>query len=131
MPTPRMAPNERVIAERQARGNVSVREITRALDITNQTWSLFEKTGRVTDGVRNAVAAAFDWPLNWPEEVPPMPKPPRLEELRQLQAVVRSHGQQLDELQEAVGNLLGPVLHRLEAIEAWIAAADGREQPGQ
>lgn len=61
---------EHVQNERTRRGWRSVREAADHSDISNETWSKFERDGRVTKGVRDAVQQAFGWPENWPEELP-------------------------------------------------------------
>lgn len=88
----------RVQVERQLRGSWSIR---RAADesgtISNQTWSVFETNGIVTAKVRVAVAKAFDWPMDWPENLPPVVNSPDdLDELRRRVA----------ELERDVGFLL-------------------------
>lgn len=66
---------ERVQAERR-RHAWSVRQAASRGGISNTTWSLFEKDGRVTDSVRRGVAAAFEWSGDWPEELPAAPRSP-------------------------------------------------------
>jgi transcriptional regulator with XRE-family HTH domain len=61
---------KRVKAERQRRG-WSQRAAAEAGGVSNQTWSNFEVSGIVTDKMRSAVVAAYGWPVDWPEELPP------------------------------------------------------------
>lgn len=65
-----------VARERLRRGLTSVRKAAlRASELgaplSNETWSNFERTGRVTDSVRHAVATTFGWQDDWPEHPPP------------------------------------------------------------
>ena len=67
---------ERVRQERMLRGSWSIRHAAEVSGVlSNQTWSTFEKTGVVTDGVRLAVSKAFDWPMDWPENLPAVSSP--------------------------------------------------------
>lgn len=123
-----MTAQQRVIEERRIRGLTSVRALTRTLPISNETWSKYERTGYLTHGMRVAVAQAFDWPTNWPEDPPPMPPTPPVDQLRQLRAVVQSQGQAVEELSESVREAIAGILERLESVEAWIAEGREREQ---
>lgn len=62
-----LTPGQRVLAERRRRG-WSARTAAQVAGISNTTWSTFERTDIVTDRIREAVADAFGWPRNWPEE---------------------------------------------------------------
>ena len=60
---------ERVAIERRLRG-WSQRDAATEGGTSNQTWSTFERTGRVTDAVQAAVKMAFDWPIDWADNLP-------------------------------------------------------------
>ena len=71
-----MTPVERVRLEIQTR-RLSVREAARlapGLDyVTNDTWGRWLREGRPPrDRLTRAIAVAFSWPLNWPDELPPL-----------------------------------------------------------
>lgn len=52
--------------------------------VTNTTWSRWEAgTGKLTKGVRSAVAVAFGWANDWPENPPPPPTAPGQQDLEQ------------------------------------------------
>lgn len=72
------SPAERVRTERRRLG-WSQRTAAQAADISNTTWSQFEKEGVVTETIRHAVAEAFDWPLDWVEV--PVPLPPTVQQV--------------------------------------------------
>lgn len=63
---------------KEAHKGTSVIKITRKLTednfITNSYWSAWEAgTVPLTDGLRRAVAEAFDWDNDWPENPPVAP----------------------------------------------------------
>jgi hypothetical protein len=64
---------ERVREEVRLR-NMSVRQAAAAGGVSNTTWGDFYATGIATPKMRDAVARAFDWPLDWPENPPPLPE---------------------------------------------------------
>lgn len=68
----RMDLRERVIHERKLRFP-SQRQASAAGRISNTTWGRFETSGEVTPAIRKAVARAFEWPKDWPENPPPLP----------------------------------------------------------
>jgi hypothetical protein len=55
--------------ERRVLG-LSQRQAAAAGGTSNQTWSRFEESGKVTDAIYAAVIKAFDWPSDWPENPP-------------------------------------------------------------
>lgn len=62
-----------VTIERNRRG-WSIRRCATAGGISNTHWGEVEKgTSALTDKVREAVATAFGWPLDWPENPPAPP----------------------------------------------------------
>ena len=58
-----------VRTERRRRG-WSIRTAAVHGHVSNQTWSVFERTGQVTDRMHAAIMTAFDWPSNWAEHTP-------------------------------------------------------------
>jgi hypothetical protein len=83
---------ERVQLERRHRG-LSIRAAASKLSlISNTTWDKFERTGVASPKVREAIARTFDWPMDWPEELPAVPVRP--EQVNQLDEI----GQQIEEL---------------------------------
>lgn len=66
---------DRVVAERQRRG-LTIRQAAASTDITNTTWSRWENEGGApSPKMRTAVAQAFGWEPDWPENPPPLPVP--------------------------------------------------------
>jgi transcriptional regulator with XRE-family HTH domain len=66
---------ERVVAERQQRG-LTIRQAAGLTDITNTTWSRWEnEAGDPSPKLRTAIATAFGWGQDWPENPPPLPVP--------------------------------------------------------
>ena len=67
------AARERVVAERRRRG-WSQRRAAVAAGVSNTYWNDYESGKVPVDGIRNpirqAVADAFGWPLDWPESAP-------------------------------------------------------------
>lgn len=94
MPTRKpAAPVRRVITERRRRG-WSARTAAQVAQISNTTWSGFERTGKLTDTIRQAVAEAFGWPVDWPERPTPVESgdvAAVLDELRALRAELSEH----------------------------------------
>ena len=64
---------ERVREEVRLR-NMSVRQAAAAGGVSNTTWGDYYATGIATPKMREAVARAFDWQLDWPENPPPLPE---------------------------------------------------------
>lgn len=63
---------KRVIEERALRGGMSVREAAIAGGCANTTWQDWENGGRkLGKAMRRAVAQAFSWEPDWPENPPP------------------------------------------------------------
>lgn len=57
-----------------------MRQAATAGDVSNTTWSRFEAgVGQLTPGIIQAVARAFDWPTDWPENPPEISQPVDLE----------------------------------------------------
>jgi hypothetical protein len=54
--------------------NLSVRQAATAGGISNTTWGDYYTTGIATPKIRDAVARVFGWPLDWPENPPPLPE---------------------------------------------------------
>ncbi len=63
---------ERVALERKLRYK-SDRAAATAGGVANTTWSRWMNGDDLTDGMRQAVAKAFNWPPDWPENPPPTP----------------------------------------------------------
>jgi transcriptional regulator with XRE-family HTH domain len=83
---------DRVRAERALR-NVSVRQAARLTEVSNTTWSRWENEGGLpTPTMRKAVADAFGWDADWPENPPPLERsrhdPDVLEELREIRQML-------------------------------------------
>lgn len=86
------------------RGTTSVHQIVRHLSeekyISNSYWSAWEAgTAPLTDGIRAAVAEAFGWQEDWPENPPAAPVD-ALDALRAEVASMRSEVQESRALQE-------------------------------
>jgi hypothetical protein len=64
------------VRQELAHRKLSVREAARLVTgdayVTNDTWGRFLNTGELGDKLTRAIAAAFGWPLNWPDELPPL-----------------------------------------------------------
>ena len=66
-------PRERMAVERKRRG-WSQRQAAEHAQIAHSLWSLMENGDRpISDKSRVAIAAAFDWPLDWPDVEPGAP----------------------------------------------------------
>lgn len=95
--------NRRVAALRERRIG-SVRKAASLGGVSNTTWARYEESGVLTHGMRTAVARAFgfegDWPENPPAELalalvtPPDDDEDELQELR-LRALLAVEGQAL------------------------------------
>jgi len=89
----------------------SATELARAahVKIKFQTWHKFERDGKVTPTIRSAVAAAFDWPKDWPEN------PPALTEWNQhtLLETVTLRVAALEQGQEEIRDLVRQILSEL------------------
>jgi transcriptional regulator with XRE-family HTH domain len=90
---------ERVRTERELR-NLSVRAAVRRTQISNTPWSRWENEGGPpSPTMRKAVADAFGWPADWPENPPAVQRsrtdPDVLEELHEIR-------QQLNEMMAGV-----------------------------
>jgi hypothetical protein len=127
------AARARVERERRLR-YPSARAAATAGEISNTLWSRFEKDGNVTDAVRAGVARAFDWPMSWPEQLPPEvePRPDELTQLRDDHAALsdevnRLRGE-LAALRATVLGLEDVFLERMQAVEAR-TSIDDRSTP--
>lgn len=96
----------RVVTERRYRG-LSARKAADLGQISNTAWSRWERgQAELTGTIRHAVARAFSWPNDWPENLPPEPTgggyATTLEglsaELGQVAASVDALGEQLQRL---------------------------------
>ena len=95
---------ERVKAERQWRG-WSMRAAAEAGGISNQSWSTFERTGVVTNGIHAAVIRAFSWPGDWQTNLPEIPdRNPA--ETSALRAEIQGLRQQMTEVLEVMVDLV-------------------------
>jgi len=81
----------RVKNARNARG-WSIRTAAQHGGISNQTWSVYERDGNLTDAVHRAVMQAFDWPATWRDDAP--------EAAVSLRDEVAALSQRLDDLAE-------------------------------
>jgi hypothetical protein len=79
-----ITPQQAVQAERHRRA-LSIRQAARMADVSNTHWGDME-AGRapLTGRMRQAVATAFDWPLDWPET---MTAPPDSSVIQRLEAL--------------------------------------------
>ncbi len=75
MPVTSDAVRERVTLERTHRA-WSVRTAASRGGISNETWGRYEKGGKLTPDMRAAIAKAFDWSADWPENPPTLTAPP-------------------------------------------------------
>jgi transcriptional regulator with XRE-family HTH domain len=83
---------QRVRAERELR-NLSVRQAARRTEVSNTTWQRWENEGGPPKpAMRKAVADAFGWDADWPENPPPIERsrhdPDVLEELRGMRQIM-------------------------------------------
>jgi len=104
---------ERIRYERKLRG-WSIRAAAQAGGISNQGWSTFERTGRVTDGVQRAVMQAFDWPETWQEAPPERPVAP-VGETAALRADLNDLKDQLREALEVMAELTAELRRQRDA----------------
>lgn len=121
-------PAERVAEERRLRGHLSIRQVSAGTSTSNETWSKFERTGIVTPKIRLAVAEAFGWPSDWPEQLPPLPPPEAADALSRLEVAVRALAdetagrQQVEDLSEHLVSIAaqlqaqGATLERLAGL---------------
>lgn len=100
---------QRVVFERTTRG-LSVRGAAVLGEISNTTWGAWEK-GKIglTATVREGVSKAYGWPLNWPEDLPPMPS-------AREDMLIAAMGQLSAQLTE--------VIQRLDRLEATVRPPD-------
>lgn len=92
---------EHVQNERARRGWRSVREAADHTKlISNETWSKFERDGRVTPKVRAGIREAFDWPENWAEELPALTPWTASDAVEQIQRRLAEVEAQLEALQK-------------------------------
>lgn len=110
---------ERIQLERKLRG-WSIRTAASQGGISNQTWSTYETGGAITDGIRRAVRQAFEWPQDWPDNLPAPPMTLGVEE--ELREQVRALGVQVAEVIQRVEEL-GAEVERLKR-------GDGRARGG-
>lgn len=91
---------ERVREEVRLR-NMSVRQAAAAGGISNTTWGDFYTTGIATPKIRDAVARAFGWELDWPDNPPPLP------EARddQVMSMLKTLLNRIDDLEQKVDRL--------------------------
>lgn len=74
--------------ERERRG-WSIREAAaRSGLVTNETWGRYENGGPLTGKMRRAVAQAFGWDTDWPDQQPPI-QHEVLTRLAELEALLR------------------------------------------
>lgn len=137
MPMDREALRARVELERRLRFS-SDREAAAAGGVANTTWSRFMQTGEVTSGIRRAVATAFGWSMDWPENPPPSPVTPVDEreilaaeiaamrrELERVVAQLGSIGETIEATSDAVRTGQRTIATRLKALERQL-----REEAG-
>jgi transcriptional regulator with XRE-family HTH domain len=111
---------ERVVAERQRRG-LTIRQAAGLTDITNTTWSRWENDGGVpSPKLRTAVATAFGWGQDWPENPPPLPVP-------------TDHGVTLPDLDAKLERIINAqvdarVIGRTTAADATLAVTEALER---
>ncbi len=115
-----MTPVERVRLELQTR-RLSVREAGRlALGddyVTNDTWGHWlREEGPPRGRLTRAIAAAFSWPINWPDELPPLDVllPADDPAVVNLTALVDRMAVRMDEIEA----LMRRILERLDADDA-------------
>lgn len=97
---------ERVTRERRLRG-WSARDAAIAGGVSNTTWSRFEAGGPIGDAIRQGVARAFGWSVEWPETPPPDELPP--DELSRLRHQVESLADQVQRQSRQLGELMDVV----------------------
>ena len=85
--TTQLTPQEAVTMERRRRA-LSIRQAARLGDVSNTAWGDME-AGRapITLRLQQAVADAFDWPMDWPET---MTAPPDSSVIQRLEALEHS-----------------------------------------
>jgi transcriptional regulator with XRE-family HTH domain len=91
---------DRVRTEREVRG-LSIRQAANGTSVSNTTWNRWERGGGPPPAsIRKAVAEAFGWPLDWPENPPPLPVRPTENQtvLEQLEDMRRKLDAVLDAL---------------------------------
>jgi transcriptional regulator with XRE-family HTH domain len=81
---------QRVARERRLRG-LSVRSAAVLGGVSNTTWGRWETSGvDLTDGMRVAVARAFGWGSDWPENPPPETAHPVDDRLARIEALLQA-----------------------------------------
>ena len=104
---------ERVLLERRLRG-LSARAASVLAGISNTTWSNYEKSGNVTETIREGVARAFDWGADWPEAPPAIPE---LSRRRPDDGDVRGQVAQLAEAHQETAETLAVLLGEFAALK--------------
>lgn len=116
---------ERIKTERTLRG-LSVRAAAHAGRTTNTTWGRYESGETpLTDGIRTAVATAFDWPTDWPEHPPVLPETAA----RTLLAEVERLALAVQVLAEEARDRLGAENDFVARLAALEAAQARRQSP--
>jgi hypothetical protein len=92
-----------------------MRRAAEAAGVSHTWWDLVERGAqRRHDKAREAVARAFDWPLDWPENPPPPPVISQRDDAvlaaferlaSTMLATMAAMQTQIDELQQAVDRL--------------------------
>jgi transcriptional regulator with XRE-family HTH domain len=113
---------KRVADERRMRG-LSGRAAASLGGIANTTWSGFEAGGQLTDGVRRAVAKAFDWHMDWPENPPAEFTQLDGDVLRRMEEQLRAEIAEGDERVDARVRALERSLH--DQLGAMVAQLEG------
>lgn len=124
---------QRVTAWRTRRG-LSIRRAATLGGISNETWGRYEETGKLTPTIRSAVASAFGWPADWPENPPvedetdPLKLGPdtrkmldKLTELSGLIARLADSGQQVDQRLDEAERLLTQLEAAIGELERRVA----------
>ena len=115
----------RLVRTERTRRGLSIRDAATLGKISNTTWGGYEAGGNLTPRVRTAVALAFGWMPDWPEN-PPAPSLPQetVSQLGEIESLQRAQAVALAE----VLDLLRDVVESLNALRA--ASGPGRSSGG-
>ena len=119
---------ERVIDERIRRG-WSIREAAAHGGVSNTTWARYEQTGNLTGRMRQAVALAYSWTVDWPDTpdtAEPATAPEPDDELTEIASKVDRLADSIDAVLATTADRRDVLRRNTEIVEQISAAATDR-----